>query len=87
MPLPVPLPVPLPIPVSLLDRSHLRSGSTPAIALGVTIVRAKHAEDLGFTRFWVSEHHGVPEVAGAAPAVLLAALGKETRTIRLGQAA
>jgi luciferase family oxidoreductase group 1 len=78
------VPVPLPIPVSLLDRSHLRSGSTPAIALGEAIVRANHAEGLGFTRFRVSEHHGVPGVAGAAPAVLLGALGKETRTIRLG---
>ena len=39
---------------------------------------------MGFHRFWVSEHHGVPGVAGAAPAVLLAAIGQQTSRIRLG---
>lgn len=72
------------IPLSILDRSHLRAGSGVVTALQQTIDRARHAERLGYARFWVSEHHGVPGVAGAAPAVLLAALGKETRSIRLG---
>ncbi|MGB3330657.1 MAG: MsnO8 family LLM class oxidoreductase [Thermomicrobiales bacterium] len=71
-------------PISILDRSHLHAGGDAATAIRETIARAKAAEARGFHRFWVSEHHGVPGVAGAAPAVLIAALGQETRHIRLG---
>ncbi len=72
------------IPVSILDRSHLRAASDQATALRQTIERAQHAERLGYKRFWVSEHHGVPGVAGAAPTVLLAVIGAKTHSIRLG---
>lgn len=71
-------------PISILDRSHLHAGGDAATAIHETIARARAAERLGFHRFWVSEHHGVPGVAGAAPAVLIAALGRETSRIRLG---
>ncbi|MGC4108220.1 MAG: MsnO8 family LLM class oxidoreductase [Thermomicrobiales bacterium] len=71
-------------PISILDRSHLHAGGDAATAVRETIARAKAAEALGFHRFWVSEHHGVPGVAGAAPAVLIAALGYETSRIRIG---
>lgn len=73
-----------PVPISILDRSHLSAGSDQATALLQTIVRAQHAEGLGYKRFWVSEHHGVPGVAGAAPAVLIAAFGAKTQSIRVG---
>ncbi|MGC4193162.1 MAG: MsnO8 family LLM class oxidoreductase [Thermomicrobiales bacterium] len=73
-----------PFPISILDRSHLHAGGDAATAIRETIARAKAAETLGFHRFWVSEHHGVPGVAGAAPAVLITALGYETSRIRLG---
>jgi luciferase family oxidoreductase group 1 len=56
------------------------------VALGSTVERAVRAERLGFHRFWVAEHHGVPGVAGAAPAVLLAAIAGRTTTMRLGSA-
>lgn len=72
--------------LSLLDRSRTRAGETDAAALAGTAARAVQAERLGFGRFWVAEHHGVPGVAGAAPAVLLAALAARTSTIRLGSA-
>lgn len=62
----------------------MRAGSDQATALRQTIDRAQHAERLGYKRFWVSEHYGVPGVAGAAPAVLLAAVGAKTHSIRLG---
>lgn len=71
-------------PLSILDRSHISQGSDAATALDQTIQRARQAEALRFRRFWVSEHHGVPGVAGAAPAVLLAAIGQQTDRIRLG---
>jgi luciferase family oxidoreductase group 1 len=72
--------------LSLLDRSRTRIGEPDAAALRGTVARAVCAEQLGFDRFWVAEHHGVPGVAGAAPAVLLAAIAGRTTTIRLGSA-
>jgi luciferase family oxidoreductase group 1 len=72
--------------LSLLDRSRTRVGGTDAPALAGTVARAVSAEQRGFARFWVAEHHGVPGVAGAAPAVLLAAIAGRTATIRLGSA-
>ncbi|WP_280399892.1 MsnO8 family LLM class oxidoreductase [Nocardia carnea] len=70
--------------ISLLDRARTRSGETDADAVATTVDRAVRAEELGFHRFWTAEHHAVPGIAGAAPTVLLAAIGARTRTIRLG---
>lgn len=72
------------IPISMLDRSHISHGADAATAIHWTVRRARRAEELGFKRFWVSEHHGVPGVAGGSPAVLLAAIGQVTSRIRLG---
>lgn len=72
--------------LSLLDRSRTRAGGTDAEALHGTLARAAAAERLGFDRFWVAEHHGVPGIAGAAPAVLLAAVAGATATLRIGSA-
>ncbi|WP_231558433.1 MsnO8 family LLM class oxidoreductase [Modestobacter caceresii] len=72
--------------LSLLDRSRTRVGEPDAAALIGTVERAVRAERLGFERFWVAEHHGVPGIAGAAPAVLLAAIAGRTTSIRLGSA-
>ncbi|MGK5683725.1 MsnO8 family LLM class oxidoreductase [Actinoplanes sp. URMC 104] len=72
--------------VSILDRSRTRAGEPEPAALRGTVARATHAERLGYDRFWVAEHHGVPGVAGSAPAVLLAAVAGATRTIRIGSA-
>ncbi|SDE56022.1 luciferase family oxidoreductase, group 1 [Blastococcus fimeti] len=72
--------------LSLLDRSRTRAGEDDADALRGTLARAGAAERQGYGRFWVAEHHGVPGVAGAAPAVLLAALAAVTSTLRLGSA-
>ncbi|MER6736326.1 LLM class flavin-dependent oxidoreductase [Streptomyces puniciscabiei] len=70
--------------VSVLDRSRTREGHPPAEALRDTVALARQAEALGYHRFWVSEHHGVPGVAGSAPTVLAAAVASATRTIRVG---
>lgn len=48
------------------------------------MARAVHAEQVGFDRFWVAEHHAVPGIASGAPAVLLAAIGARTDHIRIG---
>lgn len=72
--------------LSLLDRSRTRTGPdvSEGDALGHSVERAVAAERLGYGRFWVAEHHGVPGVASGAPAVLLAAVGAATSTIRIG---
>jgi luciferase family oxidoreductase group 1 len=69
---------------SLLDRSRTRVGHPEGAALLHTVERAIAAERLGYHRFWVAEHHGVPGVASGAPAVLLAAVGAHTSAIRIG---
>ncbi|MGW0413196.1 LLM class flavin-dependent oxidoreductase [Streptomyces collinus] len=69
---------------SVLDRSRTREGHPPAQALRDTVALAREAEALGYHRFWVSEHHGVPGVAGSAPTVLAAAVAAATGTIRVG---
>jgi luciferase family oxidoreductase group 1 len=69
---------------SVLDRSRTREGHTHAEALRDTVRLAQELEGLGYHRFWVSEHHGVPGVAGSAPTVLAAAVAAATRTIRVG---
>ncbi|MDQ0736882.1 MsnO8 family LLM class oxidoreductase [Arthrobacter agilis] len=77
--------MPLPfVGVSLLDRAQSRLGSSEAETLQAVIERAQRAERLGFRRFWVAEHHGVPGIAGSAPAVLAAAVLSGTTTIRVG---
>ncbi|MFH8406314.1 LLM class flavin-dependent oxidoreductase [Streptomyces sp. NPDC018019] len=71
-------------PFSLLDRSRTRQGHPEAAALRDTVDLARHAEALGYHRFWVSEHHSVPGVAGSAPTVLAAAVASATSRIRVG---
>ncbi|MFF9219023.1 LLM class flavin-dependent oxidoreductase [Streptomyces viridosporus] len=69
---------------SVLDRSRIREGHTGPEALRDTVRLAQEVERLGYHRFWVAEHHGVPGVAGSAPTVLAAAVAGATRTIRVG---
>ncbi|MFD5596563.1 LLM class flavin-dependent oxidoreductase [Streptomyces griseorubiginosus] len=69
---------------SVLDRSRTREGGTNAQALQDTVRLARELEGLGYHRFWVSEHHGVPGVAGSAPTVLAAAVASATGSIRVG---
>ncbi len=69
---------------SILDRSRTREGHPEAAALRDTVDLARRAEELGYHRFWVSEHHSVPGVAGSAPTVLAAAVASATSAIRVG---
>jgi luciferase family oxidoreductase group 1 len=70
--------------LSILDRSRTRRGQPQADALRDTVRFARQAEELGYHRFWVSEHHSVPGVAGSAPTVLAAAVAAATSAIRVG---
>ncbi|MFI0896318.1 LLM class flavin-dependent oxidoreductase [Streptomyces sp. NPDC020983] len=71
-------------PFSILDRSRVREGEDGPRALRDTVALAREAEALGYHRFWVSEHHSVPGVAGSAPTVLAAAVAAATSRIRVG---
>ncbi|MBF9221084.1 LLM class flavin-dependent oxidoreductase [Hymenobacter ruricola] len=72
------------IRLNVLDQSPIRPGATPRQALLETVELAQLADRLGYTRFWVSEHHNTNTLAGSTPEVLLAHLGNHTRRIRLG---
>ncbi|MGK5533492.1 MsnO8 family LLM class oxidoreductase [Streptomyces sp. URMC 129] len=69
---------------SVLDRALIRRGQSPADALRQTVRFAREVEALGYGRFWLAEHRGVPGVAGAAPTVLAAAVASATTRIRVG---
>src|SRR5688572_15244007 len=70
--------------LSILDQTPIRRGSNPSEALEESIQLVKLADASGYTRYWISEHHNISSLACAAPEVLLARLGAETKRIRLG---
>lgn len=70
--------------LGILDQSIVHPGSTPGEALQGTIRLAQVAEELGYDRFWVAEHHDSPGVAGSSPEVLIAHLLARTERIRVG---
>ncbi|MCC5971543.1 MAG: LLM class flavin-dependent oxidoreductase [Pararhodobacter sp.] len=69
---------------SLLDLAPIPEGSTAADALANTADLARHAEDLGFHRYWLAEHHNMPGIASAATAVVIGHVAAATKTIRVG---
>ncbi|HTO00995.1 MAG TPA: LLM class flavin-dependent oxidoreductase [Microthrixaceae bacterium] len=73
-----------PIPLSVLDLANVKEGCTSADALADTERLAVVAEELGFTRFWVAEHHNMPVVASTSPPVLIAHIASRTSKIRVG---
>ena len=70
--------------LSVLDLAPVSSGSTPADALRASLELARLTDGLGFTRYWVAEHHNMPGIASSSPAVLLAHLASVTTHMRLG---
>ncbi|AGT10863.1 MsnO8 family LLM class oxidoreductase [Paracoccus aminophilus] len=70
--------------IGLLDKSPLDGAEAPEAALARTVSLAKTAEKLGYSRFWVAEHHNSPTVSGPAPEVLVAYLLAQTSRIRIG---
>ena len=72
------------IPFSVLDLSPITEGSDAAQSFRNSRDLAQHAERWGFRRFWLAEHHGMPGIASAATAVLMAYVAGGTSTIRVG---
>lgn len=72
------------IRLSVLDQSPVRKGVTASQAVKETVELAKLTDTLGYTRFWVSEHHNTGMLAGSTPEVLIAHLAGETKNMRIG---
>ena len=69
---------------SILDLAPVVQGSTPSVALANTLDLARHAEDWGYRRYWLAEHHNMPGVASAATAIVIGHVAAGTHTIRVG---
>ncbi|HCO44330.1 MAG TPA: alkane 1-monooxygenase [Gammaproteobacteria bacterium] len=72
------------IPFSVLDLCPVFEGSSAADALRNSLDLAQHAEQLGYRRYWLAEHHGMPGIASAATAVVIAHIAQGTQRIRVG---
>src|SRR5512145_681929 len=72
------------IRLSLLDLVAVREGGTVADALAIALRTAQHAEALGFTRYWLAEHHNMSGIACSATAVLVGHIAAGTHSIRVG---
>jgi luciferase family oxidoreductase group 1 len=72
------------VPLSILDLAPIPEGGDAALALRRSLDLARHAERLGYRRFWLAEHHGMPGIASAATAVVIGHVAAGTSTIRVG---
>src|SRR5690606_28625523 len=70
--------------LSILDLAFVPEGGTPSEALRNTLDLAQHAEQWGYTRFWLAEHHNMPGIASSATAVVIGYVAGGTRSIRVG---
>jgi luciferase family oxidoreductase group 1 len=72
------------VPLSVLDLATVRDGHSSADALSGMLEIARTADELGYSRFWVAEHHNMPAVASTSPPVLISAVAARTGRIRVG---
>src|SRR5580692_10018401 len=72
------------VPLSVLDLAPITEGSDAGQALRNSLDLARHAEALGYRRYWMAEHHNMPGIASAATAVALAHVAAGTSSIRVG---
>src|SRR6195952_1675218 len=72
------------IPLSVLDLSVVTSGTKPAAALRNSIDLARHVDQLGYTRYWLAEHHNLPSIASPAPDIMIGQIAAVTKNLRVG---
>src|ERR671913_1974176 len=72
------------IPFSVLDLSPIRQGGSAAESFRNSLDLARHAEDWGYHRYWLAEHHNMPGIASAATAVMIGQVAAATSTLRVG---
>lgn len=73
--------------LSILDQAPISSNQTPREALQASLNLAKVGEELGYTRYWIAEHHDLAGLACSAPEVMLSYVGANTSKIRIGSGA
>ena len=73
-----------PIALSILDLSPVAAGSSGAVSLRNSLDLARFADGLGFTRYWVAEHHNLPSIASSAPDIMIGQIAAATARIRVG---
>ena len=73
--------------LSILDQSPIIKGHSPNTAITETVNLAKIADELGFYRYWIAEHHNMRGLASSCPEILLTAIGQQTKRIRIGTGA
>ena len=76
--------MPQPIPFAVLDLAPIAEGSDAAQSFRNSVALAQHAERLGYSRYWLAEHHSMPGIASAATAVLIGHVAAHTTTLRVG---
>ena len=72
------------LPISILDLTPVPSGSSPAEAIRNTLDLARHADQWGYSRYWVAEHHNTPGMACPAPQIMIGHIAAATQHIRVG---
>ena len=72
------------VPVSVLDLSPVTTGSSGPQALRNSLDLARHTDRLGFTRYWVAEHHNMPNIASSAPDIMIGQIAAATQHLRVG---
>jgi luciferase family oxidoreductase group 1 len=72
------------VPLSVLDLSPIVQGGDAAAALRNTVDLARHAEEWGYSRYWLAEHHNMPGIASAATSIVIGHVAGATSTIRVG---
>src|SRR5947207_11188761 len=72
------------IPLSVLDLSPVTTGNSGPQALRNSIDLGRLADRLGFTRYWVAEHHNMPNIASSAPDIMIGQIASVTRNMRVG---
>ncbi|MBW9209293.1 LLM class flavin-dependent oxidoreductase [Mumia sp. zg.B21] len=74
----------MPLELSVLDLVPVRTDQSTGDALAATVALAQAADNLGYTRYWLAEHHNMPAVAASSPPVLIAHVAAQTERIRVG---
>src|ERR1700683_4798170 len=72
------------VPLSILDLAPIARGETATDSFAASVALAQRAEELEYRRVWYAEHHNIASIASSATSVLIAHVGAQTRTIRLG---
>ena len=73
-----------PVALSVLDLSPVAAGSSGAVSLRNSLDLARLADRLGYTRYWVAEHHNLPSIASSAPDIMIGQIAAATERMRVG---